>query len=62
MALMTVTKEIEDLKANIESITRVNHEKIAFLFKVSGADLQATIEAMSELQFETTPDIRVFSL
>jgi hypothetical protein len=62
MALMTVTKGIEDLKASIESISRVNHEKFAFLLKVSGADLQTTVKAMSELQFETTPDIRVFSL
>jgi phosphoserine phosphatase len=62
MVLMTVAQGIEDLKANIESITRVNQEKIGLLFKVSGADLQATVKAMNELQFENKPDIRVFSL
>jgi len=60
--LMTVAKGVEGLKAKIESINRVNHEKIALLFKISGADLQATIKAMSELQFENSPDIRVYSL
>ena len=60
--LMTVAKGIEDLKANIESITRVNQEKVGLLFKVSGAELKATVKAMSDLQFENTPDIRVFSL
>jgi hypothetical protein len=59
---MTVAKGIEDLKANIESITRVNQEKVGLLFKVSGAELKATVKAMSDLQFENTPDIRVFSL
>jgi phosphoserine phosphatase len=62
MVLMTVAQGIEDLKANIESITRVNQEKIGLLFKVSGADLQATVKAMNELQFENKPDIRIFSL
>jgi hypothetical protein len=62
MVLMTVAQGIEDLKANIESITRVNQEKIGLLLKVSGADLQATVKAMNELQFENKPDIRVFSL
>jgi len=62
MVLMTVAQGIEDLKANIESITRVNQGKIGLLFKVSGADLQATVKAMNELQFENKPDIRVFSL
>lgn len=62
IVLMTVARKIEELKANIESINRVNHEKNGLLFKVSGTDLQATVKAMSELQFETTPDIRVFSL
>jgi phosphoserine phosphatase len=60
--LMTVAKGIEDLNANIESITRVKQEKTGLLFKVSGADLQATIKSMNELQFENAPDIRVFSL
>jgi hypothetical protein len=59
---MTVAKGIEDLNANIESITRVKQEKTGLLFKVSGADLQATIKSMNELQFENAPDIRVFSL
>jgi phosphoserine phosphatase len=62
MVLMTVAKGIENLKGNIESITRVNQEKIALLFKVSGADLPATVKAMNELPFENTPVIRVFSL
>ncbi len=62
MVLMTVAQGIEDLKAEIESITRTNQEKTSLLFKVSGADLQATLKAMNELQFENTPDIKVFSL
>lgn len=62
MLLMTVTKGIEDLKANIESITRLNQEKVGLLFKISGADLHTATEAMNELQFENAPDIRVFSL
>ena len=60
--LMTVAQGIEDLKANIESITRANKEKTSLQFKVSGADLQATVKAMNEIQCENTPDIRVFSL
>lgn len=62
MLLMTVTKGIEDLKANIESITRLNQEKVGLLFKISGADLQTATKAMNELKFENTPDIRVFTL
>jgi hypothetical protein len=50
------------LKANIEGITRVNQERIGLLFKISGTDLQAAVKVMSELKFENTPDIRVFTL
>lgn len=62
MVLMIIAKGIEDLRANIESITRVNQKKNGLLFKVSGTDLQATVKAMNELQFESTPDIKVYSL
>jgi phosphoserine phosphatase len=62
LLLMSVTKGIEDLKGNIESITRLNQEKVGLLLKVSGADLHTATKAMNELQFENTPDIRVFSL
>jgi hypothetical protein len=60
--LLTVAQGIEDLKANIEGITRVNQERIGLLFKISGTDLQAAVKVMSELKFENTPDIRVFTL
>jgi phosphoserine phosphatase len=60
--LMRVAQGIEDLKANIESITRVNQEKIGLLFKISGTDLQAATKAMNALKFENTPNIRVFTL
>jgi len=62
MLLMTIAKGIEDLKANIESITRINHEDFALLFKISGADLQVVTQAMNELNFESTPAFRVFTL
>lgn len=60
--LLTVAQGIEDLKANIEGITRVNQERIGLLFKISGTDLQAAVKVMRELKFENTPDIRVFTL
>lgn len=60
--LLSIAQGIEDLNANIESISRVNQEKVGLLFKISGADLQATLKAMNELNFENSPNIRVISL
>jgi phosphoserine phosphatase len=62
MVLFTVAKGIEDLKANIESITRVNNAKFSILFKVSGTDLQSATKAINAIQFDNTPNLRVFSL
>jgi phosphoserine phosphatase len=62
MHLLTVAQGIEDLKANIESISRTSMVRTGILFKVSGADLQSATRIMNELKFENSPNIRVFTL